>query len=126
MTLQEFVTESLKSIINAVSDIQEFAKEKNAIVNPTRNHDGARKSENMWMWRGNGEDGIRPVTKIDFDVAVVVGTEENSKLGGGLSIQIFKASAETKSSDANQITSRISFAIDGALPETVVPDKKIK
>ena len=124
MTLQEFLSESLKSIINSVADLQDFAKEKNAIINPTRNHRKAMDSETMWMWRGKGEDGIRPVTKISFDVAVVVGSEENNKLGGGLSIQIFKASAETKNSDSNQTTSRISFDIDVALPETVVPDRK--
>ncbi len=121
MTLQEFITESLKSIINAVTDIQDFANDKKAIINPARSDAGTSKGENMWMWRGNGRDGIRPVTKIDFDVAVVVGNEENSKIGGGLNIQIFKASAEAKSADTNQTTSRISFSIDVALPETVAP-----
>lgn len=119
MTLQEFITESLKSIINAVSEAKTFAEANNAIINPTKEFESVRK-ESTWIWRGNGQDGIRPVTKIDFDVAVVVGNVENSEIGGGLNIQIFKASGQTKNSDTNQTTSRISFSIDVALPETYI------
>lgn len=119
MTLQDFITESLKSIINGVSDSKKFAEANGAIINPTKDFESVKK-DSTWIWRGNGQDGIRPVTKIDFDIAIIVGNEENNSINGGLNIQIFKASGQARNSETNQTTSRISFSLDVALPETYI------
>ncbi len=65
----------------------------------------------------DGRDGKRSVTKIDFDIAVIVSKEENKKADGSINIQVLKVGGNASKLDANQTTSRLSFSIDVALPE---------
>jgi len=45
------------------------------------------------IWRKDGKDGRRALTKVDFDVAVTVSNEEGNKVGGGIKVQVFNLGA---------------------------------
>jgi hypothetical protein len=113
MDLDEFISGTIKSIIKSVNDTQEFAESNGAIINPVvmdKQHDSTT------IWRKDGRDGRRFLTKIDFDVAVVAKNEEDNKIGGGLKIQVLNMGASTRNSEINQVTSRIQFSLNIALP----------
>lgn len=114
MELDEFISVTLKSIIKSINDSKEYAESNGAIINPILMEREFDKSTSIW--RKDGEDGRRGLTKIDFDVAVTASNEEGSKVGGGLKIQVFNLGASASESEINQTTSRIKFSLDVALP----------
>ena len=114
MELEVFITETIKSITQGVINAQEFGKENGTIINPLGGfHD--KFAEHSLSVRGNG-GALKTITKIDFDVAVSVSSEDKTNVGGGLKIQIFNADASTASNLTNHTTSRIKFQIDVVLP----------
>lgn len=110
--MEDFISGTLKSIIKATNESMKFAKENGAIINPIRKD---VQNEN-YMWRIDGEDGKRGVTRIDFDVAVTVTNEEGNKVGGGLKVQVLQVGGSKNTSETNQTNSRICFSLDVALP----------
>ena len=115
MELDEFISATLKSIIKAVNDSKDYAEENGAIINPTLLHDKISNPDAV-IWRKDGMDGHRFLTKIDFDVAVNATNEEGSKVGGGLKIQVLNLGASSSNNVTNQTTSRILFSLNVALP----------
>jgi hypothetical protein len=114
MELDEFITGTVKSIIKSINDTKEFCEVNGAIINPIlMDHDYDYKSS---IWRKDGQDGRRGLTKIDFDIAVHASNEEGSKVGGGLKIQVFSLGASSTNTEISQTTSRIKFALNVALP----------
>lgn len=113
MELETFITETIKSIINGVTKANEFAKENGAMVNPlSGSHDSVsetrmfNETENRW----------NTVTKVDFDVAVTASNEENTKIGGGLKIQVLNMGASAANNITSQTSSRIKFDVNITLP----------
>lgn len=116
MELDQFITGTIKSIIKSVNDTKEFAESNGAIINPVlmeRVEDHDQKSS---IWRKDGQDGRRFLTKIDFDVAVQASNEEGNEVGGGLKIQVLSLGASSTNTEKNQTTSRIKFSLNVALP----------
>ena len=116
MELDEFITVTLKSIIKSVNDTKKFAEENDAIVNPIimeRIEDHDQKTS---IWRKDGNDGRRFLSKIDFDVAVSASNEDKNQIGGGLKIQVLNLGASSSESETNKTTSRIKFSLNVALP----------
>ncbi|WP_031445847.1 hypothetical protein [Arenibacter algicola] len=116
MELDQFITTTIKSIIKSVNDTKEFAESNGAIINPVimeriEDHDLTTS-----IWRKDGKDGRRSLTNIDFDVAVTASNEEESKIGGGLKIQVLNLGASTSENLTNETTSRIKFSLNVALP----------
>ncbi len=116
MELDEFITTTVKSIIKSINDTKEFAESNGAIVNPIIMEEQDDHDQKNSIWRKDGKDGRRFLTKIDFDVAVLASNEEGSKLGGGLKIEVLNFGASTTESETNQTTSRIKFCLNVALP----------
>ena len=116
MDLDEFISSSIKSIIKSINETKEFAESNGAIINPIimeRIEDHDQKSS---IWRKDGKDGRRFLTKVDFDVAVSASNEEGNKLGGGLKVHVFNLGASTEEIEKNQTVSRIKFSLNVALP----------
>lgn len=65
MDLKDFVSETLKEIIEGVKDAQEFAKEKGAIINPSKFGTVTPKAI---MSKDNDE--ISAVQRIDFSLSL--------------------------------------------------------
>lgn len=112
MELEDFVSGTIKSIINSINNTKEFANNNAAIINPIIMENEYPAS----IWRKDGKDGRRLLTKIDFDIAVTATNEEGSKLGGGLKIQVLNLGASATNNETNQTSSRIKFSLDIALP----------
>ena len=115
MELDEFITATLKSIIKAVNDTKDFAEENGAIINPPLLQDKVSNPDAV-IWRKDGKDGRRFLTKIDFDVAVNATNEEGTKVGGGLKVQVLNLGASSTNNISNQTSSRIQFSLNVALP----------
>jgi hypothetical protein len=116
MQLDAFITESIKSIIKGVKGAQPYAKEQGGRVNPIRmqNRDDLRPDFNVFF--GN-EENARPLTIIEFDVAVTISSQQDSKLEGGIAVvNLFKTAAGATATDINQSVSRIKFLIGASLP----------
>lgn len=114
MELENFITETLKSIIAGASNSHEFAIENNAIINPLLGfHD---QSDQGVIRMDDAKQRKRIVTKIDFDVAVTASSEEGNKVGGGIKIQVLSMGASTSNNAVNQTSSRIQFSVNIALP----------
>lgn len=116
MELDEFITTTLKSIIKSVIDTMEFAESNGAIINPVIMEHVSDHDQTTSIWRKDGQDGRRHITDVDFDIAVTASNEENSKIGGGLKIQVLNLGASTSENLSNETMSRIKFSLKFALP----------
>jgi hypothetical protein len=95
MDIKEFVSESLKQIIEGVIEVQTYAKSRNAVVVPYSDR----------------------YKKVDFDIAVTV--VEGKETGGkaGISVWSIGAGVTGKSESSSNTTSRIKFEIPLELPK---------
>lgn len=107
MDLKDFVSQALIQITEGVFDAQKIVQEKGGFVNPA-----VRQTET-----GQTMHDGRVIQSVEFNVAITV-TEDSSCSGGGkLSVAtVFKATAETASSEKNSTTSKISFNVPLAVP----------
>lgn len=76
MDLKDFVSETLKEIIEGVKDAQEFAKEKGAIINPSNFGTITPKAI---MSKDNDE--VSAVQRIDFSLSLKQGYKTGGKIG---------------------------------------------
>jgi len=116
MELDEFVSATLKSLIKGFNDAKEYGEANGAIVNPILMEREFDFKQETSIWRKDGQDGRRALTKVDFDVAVTASNEEGNKVGGGLKIQIVNLGASSTNKEVNQTSSRIKFTVNIALP----------
>jgi hypothetical protein len=114
MKLDEFISETVKSVIKGLDDCKEFAIEHNARINPRVR---PKKSDENYIFY-NKEEGAVKVSKIDFDVAVTVTEKEENGIKAGISVYGIGLGAKTKGTEENKTISRINFSVDIALPNT--------
>jgi hypothetical protein len=98
MNLQVFVEETLKQLIAAVKNSQKFAKDNNARVIP----DNAGTEHAL---------SGHPVNNVEFDVAITVTEESETKGGLGVAIATFAIGSTGQTSNANSTISRIKFTL---------------
>ncbi len=106
MELKEFITSTLKQIIQGVADAQSFARENHSRVNPSHRNPSGYKSE-----------GTSYHTEtIEFDVAVT--TTEGTDTSGKISIAtgILNLGSGGASSAEKQSINRIKFSVPVELP----------
>ena len=94
MDVKEFVSETLKQIIDGVKNAQKSTEGTGAAVNPFDNH----------------------YEKVEFDIAATV--IESSETGGkaGLSVFSIGAGVTGKAESSSSVVSRIKFAILVRMP----------
>ena len=114
MKLQEFISATIKEIIDGVTDAQAYGKTKGARVSPNnllfRNDQG----HNIF-W--DGETG-EIATVIDFDVAVTTSEGTGTKGGIGIVVGPIALGSQGKSDASKSSESRIKFTIPIQLPKT--------
>lgn len=115
MQLDTFITETLKSIFKGIKDAQPYAKEHGGRVNPIRmqGHNDLKADFNVYF--GN-EETARPLTIIEFDVAVTTTSQKESGIGGVINVLSASLSGNKKSTISDQSISRIKFLIGVSLP----------
>lgn len=95
MDLKEFVSETLRQVIEGVKDVQEIAAQNRAVVVPYYDYSKT----------------------VDYDVAVtaVEGKEAGAK--AGISVWSIGAGGNLKTESSNTTVSRIKFSIPLELPK---------
>ncbi|BDM64134.1 hypothetical protein NFHSH190041_15860 [Shewanella sp. NFH-SH190041] len=112
MKLDDFVSETLKQIINGVSVAQEYGATKNAKVNPI----SARFHSSTEGQAFCQETGV-PLQHVSFDVAVTVTQEQTSSDGGG-QVGSISVSPDSTNNSQNSSVTRIKFDVPVLLPTT--------
>ena len=115
MELKEFIKTALSDITNAVSELQ-AELQNGAIVSPSMPNSIA----NVTVIDPQDNKINRPISKIDFDVAITVGSTDNIEAGGKVGIQIFSAKLGGNNENHTENVSRITFSIPVVLPNTHV------
>ena len=110
MKLEDFVSETLKQIINGVSVAQEYGATKSAMVNPI----SARFHSSTQGQSFCSETGV-PLQNVSFDVAVTV-TQEQAASNNGEQIGSISVSPTLTNSSQNSSVSRIKFDVPVLLP----------
>lgn len=112
MTLEDFISETLKQIITGVKAAQEISKENGASINPPNIK--FRTDQGMKYWDGHSGS---PVENIEFDIALT--TIEGSSAKGGLGIFVGAAGigAQGQSNSTNQTVNRLKFSVPLMLPK---------
>jgi hypothetical protein len=112
MKLDEFVSQTLKQVIDGVSVAQQYAKSKNANINPST----ARMDSKASNYSFCGKTGI-PLQDVEFDVAVTV-SESSSTSDGDANVGAISVSAQNQSANQSSSVSRIKFKVPILLPNT--------
>lgn len=118
MELKEFIKTAISDITNAVSELQSELQ-NGAIVSPSVSNSIA----NVTVVDPQNKESNRPISKIDFDVAIAVGNTDSTKTGGKIGIQILSAKLGSNDEHHTENVSRITFSIPVVLPTCHVKNK---
>lgn len=118
MELKEFIKTALSDITNAVSELQ-AELQNGVIVSPSVPNPIA----NVTVIDPQDDKINRPISKIDFDVAITVGSTDNIEAGGKVGIQIFSAKLGGNNEKHTENVSRITFSVPVVLPNTHVKNR---
>lgn len=119
--LKDFVSESLKQIIQGVQSAQDFAEENQAKVAPAGIYGTTPEYAAQLGIIGKGEDYLIP---IDFNIAVTASESEEASGGIGVLVSVLGASVKGKSEETSSTVSRIKFIIPISLPKQGNPKPK--
>lgn len=118
MELKEFIKTALTDITDAIKELQD-GLQNGAIVSPSMPHAIANKTivdpENTHI--------NRPISKIDFDVAITVGNADKVGGNGKIGIHILSAKIDNENVAHSENVSRMTFSIPIVLPTYHVKSK---
>jgi hypothetical protein len=118
--LKEFVRESLKQIVEGVSEAQEPVRRHGGYVNPT-----VLPKTTSDAHFGEFLPSGQQVFLVEFDVAVAVNEQTGTHAEAKLQVASFLSlGVGGKSGDAQQTTQRIKFKVPLALPLDAVAMQK--
>jgi hypothetical protein len=117
MDLKAFIAESIRQIIAGVEEAQNQASEGGALVNPGNHHfENPDTKRIVVVVPGRGNDR-RPVQVVEFDVAVVVTRESQTKAEGGVGIvSVVSVGGSHEAGITRETTSRLKFDVPIVLP----------
>lgn len=104
MELKDFISTSLKEIVDGISEAQEYAKKKGAIINPSHYSVDLNKA-------------YTDLHNINFSILVSSGDQNNAEGGAGIFVGPVTLGGKVGSSEANQATNRIEFDIPIKYPK---------
>lgn len=102
MDLKEFVSETLREIIEGVKESQEFAAQKGAVVAPYHDYQKT----------------------VEYDVAVTAAEGKEAGAKAGISVWSIGAGGNVKTENTNTTVSRIKFSIPIELPKGSQPPSR--
>lgn len=118
MELKEFIKTALTDITDAIKELQEELT-NGAIVSPSMPNAIA----NTTVVDPDNTHINRPISKIDFDVAITVGNTDKVDGGGKIGIQILSAKIGNENVSHSENASRMTFSIPIVLPTYHVKSK---
>lgn len=110
MKLDDFVSQTLKQIIDGVSAAQEYGRSKRANINPS----SARYNSSTEGVIYCQETGV-PLQSVEFDVAVTV-AESQTNNNGNPSVGAISVTSSNEATTQNSSVSRIKFKVPVLLP----------
>ncbi|MBL7945016.1 MAG: hypothetical protein JNN32_03060 [Flavobacteriales bacterium] len=116
MNLDNFISETIKSLIKGINDAKVFAKENGARINPEFDNRRSVENSNANVVFFKGRDGAIGVSTIDFDIAVSVSNTQGSEGGGGINVYALKLGGSINENEMNETVSRIKFSLNIVLP----------
>jgi len=118
MKLQEFITSTLKELIDGVKNAQEHAKKCGGAINPT----GLQYLEGS-SGTVQHKKTSRIGTDIEFDIEVLVSDQNEKKGGAGVSVPILKVGFDGKSGSENRSVNRVKFKVPVIFPKGEYTEK---
>lgn len=118
MELKEFIKTAISDITDAVNELQEELS-NGAIVSPSL----PNPISNGTVIDPENDRINRPISKIDFDVAITVGDTSATGAGVKAGIQIFSAKIGGESQTHTENVSRMTFSIPVVLPTVYVKNR---
>lgn len=115
MNLDEFISESLKSIIKGINDAQEYAKDNGSGINPLLDSAPPLVAKEVKV---NSTTRYHLYTKVQFDIAVSASTHKEDGIGAGIKVWSIGLGADIKDVLKNETVSRIQFDITVLLPKS--------
>ena len=112
MKLDQFVSETLKQIIDGVVNAQKHAESQGALVNPITATVSSGGGNNTHIYDSNTGALIE---KIEFDVHISV-SQESSSTGGGASVGEVTVATGLQTGEQNTSSNRIKFSVPMLLP----------
>ena len=113
MELKEFITESLKQIIEGIIDAQAYAKDKHATINP----DGLKYDENNNLIVHRHPASLDHMPQIiDFDIVVTVTEKEHAKASLGVLTGVLGLGTQAQMESGNTVANRIKFSVPVVFP----------
>nr|WP_246391145.1 trypco2 family protein [Limimaricola variabilis] len=111
--MKEFVTETVSAIADATAELQERYAGKGVLVNPPTNSTG----EQLFVV-GREDYHFRYVEKVEFDVALTVGSTKQGEGKAGIRIASVEIGGGGSKSVTSEAVSRVRFTIPLALSPT--------
>ena len=112
MSLQDFVSETLKQVIGGIIVAQDFVKDKGAYINPSHlSATGAGRDKRLF----HSETGTFPDV-FEFDVAVTTVKGTGTQGGIGVFVGAIAVGSQGKSESSSSSVSRIKFSVPVAFP----------
>jgi hypothetical protein len=110
MELHQFVAETIKQVIDGVITAQQYATEKDCVVNPQLSYH----NQNLDLMIDQATR--QPVQSISFDVAITA--VEGSKTQGGIAVftGAFGLGSKGQSEKSNETVNKIQFSVPLSLP----------
>ena len=116
MDLKEFVSETLRQIMDGVKEAKDLATTYGADVNPHASMYHAPNLSSIVFYRHTEKRGDQPVQTVEFDVAVTA-TEGKQREGGAkLAVMSISLGGKQSSETLNSSVSRVKFSVPIFLP----------
>jgi hypothetical protein len=114
MELSAFITETLNSITKGIKDSQSYAMENGALINPILHENDKQNGHFSILLKY--KKGAFAVTKVEFDIAVSVGSAKEQGVGAGITVFSVTLGANKNDAEKNETISKIKFSVNAVLP----------
>jgi hypothetical protein len=113
MELKDFISETMKALIDGIIASQEYAKSKGASVVP----EGIKLMQASGYSYTDKNNSVKYLHDIQFDVAVTINSADKIQGGIGIFAGAIGVGTQAKTEEANSSMSRIKFSIPVIFPE---------
>ncbi len=117
MKLGDFIAQTISEIINGVAQAQEYAKEKDAFVNPPHVNWSENKKGFFISSEVYEPDDSPMVTPIDFDILLTIGDDDKIQGGVGIFAAALGVGVKGEVKEFSETVNRIKFQIITKLPQ---------
>ena len=118
MELNDFVTETIKHIIEGVKSAQEQIQYGYQIINPPLGGKHEIKDSKVLGFHASHSppNSMKIVSSVEFDVAIATTKQSKAKSGVGIVVASIGAATQKQKEQSDALQSRIKFIVPLSLP----------